>query len=219
MKKILLGAALLAAASGVQAAGVGLKLGTTGLGGDVAFSVLPTMSVRAGYAAFNHTMQIEQTDIKYDADIRLKNPSLLLDFSPPVFPLRFTAGLIHSGNKADITGTPTGGKFEFNDQTYDASNIGAVKGQVKGQRSTAPYLGIGWGNVAGAGVNFYADIGVMFMGGGKSTLDVECTAAGAAVCADPTFQANVDAERKKLEEEVRGFKYYPVVSMGVTVGF
>jgi hypothetical protein len=31
MKKILLGAALLAAASGVQAAGVGLKLGTTGV--------------------------------------------------------------------------------------------------------------------------------------------------------------------------------------------
>lgn len=219
MNRILLGAALLAAASGAEAVGVGAKVGTTGVGGDVAIGVLPMVSARVGYAGFNRTVQIEQTDVKYDAKITLKNPSLLLDFSPPVVPLRFTAGLVASGNKADITGTPTNGSFTLNGTSYPAAAIGSITGQIKAQRSTAPYAGIGWGNVTGTGVNFYADLGVMFMGGGKSSLDVNCSAIGAAVCADPTFKQNVDAERKKLDDEVRGFKFYPVVSIGVTVGF
>ncbi len=46
IKASLVTAAALAAAGGAQAAGVGVRAGTTGIGGDVGFSLMPTL-VRA----------------------------------------------------------------------------------------------------------------------------------------------------------------------------
>jgi hypothetical protein len=39
------------------------------------------------------------------------------------------------------------------------------------------------------------------------------------LCANQDFQNNVAAERQKLQDDVKGFKYYPVINIGVTVGF
>lgn len=219
MKKFAVLCALALGAGQAGAAGVGVRAGTTGVGADVAFGVAPMVSARVGYSAFNYSRNYNDSDFKYDGKLQLKNTSLLLDISPPVVPLRISAGVVATGNKIDVTGTPNNGTYTVNGQTYPAAMINSINGQVKGQRSTAPYLGIGWGNVAGAGVNFYGDLGVMFMGGGKSSLDAQCTAAGAALCADPQFQSNVAAERQKLQDDVKSFKYFPVINIGVTFGF
>ena len=72
------------------------------------------------------------------------------------------------------------GRVPLNGTQYSTAQTGHIDGQIKG-RSTVPYLGIGWGNVSGTGVNVYGDLGVMLMGGGKARLDAQCTAVGAAV--------------------------------------
>lgn len=219
MKKFWLGMALMTAAGSASAVGVGVRAGTAGIGADVAVGVAPMVAARVGFSSFNYTRSVNDSDFKYDGKLQLKNTSLLLDFSPPAVPIRLSAGLVSTGNKVDVTGTPNNGTYTLNGQSYPAAAIGSINGQVKGERSTAPYLGIGWGNVAGTGVNFYGDLGVMFMGGGKATLDAQCTAVGTLVCADPQFQKNLAAERQKLQDDVKGFKYYPVINIGVTVGF
>lgn len=210
---------VLVLAGSAGAVGVGVRAGTSGVGADVAFGVAPMVSARLGYSAFNTTHQMSDSDFKYDAKLQLKNASLLLDFSPPAMPLRLTAGLVASGNKVDVTATPNGGGYSLNGTQYSTAQIGHIDGQIKGARSTVPYLGIGWGNVSGTGVNVYGDLGVMLMGGGKARLDAQCTAVGAAVCASADFQRNLAAERSKLEDDVKGFNYYPVINIGVTAGF
>lgn len=219
MKKILLGTALLALAGSASAVGVGVRAGTTGVGADVAIGVAPMVSARVGLSAFNYTRNFNDGDFKYDGKLQLKNTSLLLDFSPPVMPLRVSAGIVATGNKIDVTGTPANDKYTINGQTYLASEIGSVNGQIKGSRSTAPYLGIGWGNVAGTGFNFYGDLGVMFMGGGKAALNVNCGTLIAGTPRCDQAKADGEAERKKLEDDVKSFKYFPVINIGVTVGF
>lgn len=88
---------------------------------------------------------------------------------------------------------------------------------MKAGRSTAPYLGVGYGNVAGTGVNFYADFGLIFQGSPKATLTANCGSLSAGACT--TLRNEAAAEQARLEDELKRFKYYPVVNVGITIGF
>jgi hypothetical protein len=217
-KALLAAATALAAASGAQAAGVGVRAGTTGLGADVGFSLVPTLSARLGYSGLSYSRTVDVTDVEYDGRLRLSNLNLLLDFSPLPGPVRITGGLIFNDNKVDVTGRPTGGTFTLNGNVYPAAAIGSLSGTVKSGNSAAPYLGIGYGNVAGLGVNFYFDLGVMFQGTPSASLAATCGAAvPASVCSQ--VQRDVAAEQARLQDQISGFKYYPVANIGVTIGF
>ena len=219
MKKLqlILPVALLLAAHGALAAGVGVRAGTTGIGADVAVEVLPTLSARVGYSYLSFSTSVDSTYVEYDAKPKLSNGNLFLDWSP-LGPFRITGGLILNDNKVDVTGVPTGGTFTLNGVVYPASSIGSLTGTVKSGNSAAPYLGIGYGNVSGAGVNFYFDLGVMFQGNPKATLTATCgPSLPAAQCSQ--LQANAAAEALDLQDSIKNFKYYPVASIGVTIGF
>jgi hypothetical protein len=158
------------------------------------------------------------TDIDYDGDLKLSNLSALLDFSPLPGPFRITAGFIFNDNKIDLSGRPRNGSYTLNGTTYSAADVGGLSGSLKSGKRAAPYLGVGYGNVAGFGVNFYFDLGVMFQGTPGASLSATCGAAlSATQCAQ--LQSNVAAERARLQNEVSGFKYYPVANIGVTIGF
>src|SRR5918992_1025302 len=117
----------------------------------------------------------------------------------------------------------SGGKFGYDVETdqvnYDgdvrSTNLpgGSLSGSIKPDRSAAPYLGIGYGRVAGAGVNFYADLGIMFQGSPQVSLAANCTTPGPACT---SLQNQVAAERARLQDEVDRFKYYPVLNIGLT---
>jgi hypothetical protein len=67
-------------------------------------------------------------------------------------------------------------------------------------------------------VNFYADLGVMFQGTPKATLTSTCgPATPAALCSQ--IQASTALEAIDLQDSIKNFKYYPVASIGVTIGF
>jgi hypothetical protein len=193
----LVAVAALAAAGGAQAAGVGLRAGTTGVGGDVGFSLMPTLSARVGYSGLSYSRTIDVTDVEYDGRLRLSNVNLLLDFSPLPGAFRVTGGFIFNDNKIDVTGRPTGGTYTLNGQAYPAAAIGSLSGTVKSGNSAAPYLGVGYGNVAGLGVNFYFDLGVMFQGTPSASLTATCgTAVPATLCAQ--VQRDAAAEQANL---------------------
>ncbi len=214
----LVAGAALAAAGSAQAAGVGVRAGTTGVGADVGFRLVPTLSARLGYSGLSFSRDIDVTDIEYDGTLRLSNINLLLDFSPLPGPFRITGGFIFNDNKIDVTGRPTGGTYTLNGQAYPAAAIGSLSGTVKSGNSAAPYLGIGYGNVAGLGVNFYFDLGVMFQGTPGASLTATCgSAVPASVCSQ--IQRDVAAEQSRLQDQISGFKYYPVANIGVTIGF
>ena len=218
IKAFLVAAAALAAAGGAQAAGVGARAGTTGVGADVGFSLMPTLSARLGYSGLSYSHTVDVTDVEYDGRLRLSNLNLLLDFSPLPGPFRITGGFIFNDNKVDVTGRPTGGTFTLNGNVYPAAAVGSLSGTVKSGNSAAPYLGVGYGNVAGLGVNFYFDLGVMFQGTPGASLSATCASTvPASVCSQ--IQRDVAAEQARLQDQISRFKYYPVANIGVTIGF
>jgi hypothetical protein len=204
MKNILFFAAAMAACGAASAAGIGVRAGTTGIGVDVAFNVLPAVDARIGYSGLKWAFDTDTSDARYDGDLKLSNLSTLLDFRPlgPLF--RITGGLVFNDNKFEAVGRPNAVAGSFN-------------ATVESGRSAAPYLGIGWGNVGGRGVNFYADLGVMFMGSPKATINANCSGLTAGQCA--ALQNEVTAEQQRLQDELKVFKYYPVLNLGLTIGF
>jgi hypothetical protein len=211
-------ALLLGAAGTAAAAGAGLRAGTTGLGADIGFSLLPTLSARVGYSGLSYNRTVDPTDVKYDGKLRLSNLNLLLDFSPLPGPFRVTGGFILNDNKVDLSAQSSNGTYTLNGVTYPASAVGNLGGTVKAGNRAAPYLGIGYGNVAGFGLNFYFDLGVMFQGTPQASLSATCgSGLSAAQCSQ--LQANVVAEQNRLQNDISGFKYYPVANIGVTFGF
>ena len=217
MLRMILPVVALLATQGALAAGVGVRAGTTGIGADVAVEVLPTLSARVGYSFLSFSTSVDSSEVEYDAKPKLSNGNLFLDWSP-LGPFRITGGVIFNDNKVDVTGVPTGGTFTLNGVVYPAAAIGSLSGTVKSGKSAAPYLGIGYGNVSGAGVNFYFDLGVMFQGNPKATLTATCgPALPAAQCSQ--LQSNAAAEALDLQDSIKNFKYFPVASFGVTIGF
>lgn len=199
----------IAATSSAGAAGIGVRAGTNGIGADFGWGIAPTLSGRIGYSWLdNVTVDVNTTDVNYSGDLKISSVSGLLDWSL-LGPFRITAGITSGDNKINVTGVPT------NPAT---STAGSLSGTIKPGKKTAPYLGMGYGNVAGAGVNFYFDIGVVFQGSPKSTLSATCSpAATPAQCT--SLQSSVAAEQAALDDKISKYKYYPVASIGITIGF
>jgi hypothetical protein len=216
--RLLVAAACFAGAGVASAAGVGVRAGTTGVGADVAWGLVPTLSARVGYSYLTFNTSVDSTDTQYDAKPKLSNGNLFLDWNPlgPFF--RITGGVILNSNKVDVTAQANGATYTIGGTTYPASAIGSLNGTVKSGNAAAPYLGIGYGSVAGAGVNFYFDLGVMFQGSPKASLTATCSAATpAALCSQ--IQASTVIEANDLQDSIKNFKYFPVASIGVTIGF
>jgi hypothetical protein len=212
--KIFIVAAISATAFSAQAAGVGVRAGTTGIGADVGVNVAPTLDARVGYSYLSYKTHYN-SDINYDAKIKLSNLNGLLDWSPFPGGFRFSGGLIANQNKADLNSTS--GTYTINGRPYTSSDA-SVSGSVKSGRSLAPYLGIGYGNVARAGVNFYFDVGIMFMGSPKVSLSASCSSSiSAARCAQ--LNSDLESERARIEDDVKKYRYFPVANIGITIGF
>lgn len=199
MRTLLLVATVLAFNTS-YAAGIGVRAGTTGFGADFGWGIMPTLGGRVGFSTGKFSTDVDTSEINYDARAKLSSLNAFLDWSP-LGPFRVTAGLVGNNNKVDLTGTPR-------DATFAGTS---VTGTVEPEHSVSPYLGVGYGNVWTKGVNFYFDLGVIFQGSPKVSLN--CAPAGSPQC------TQVAAEEARVREEVKRFKYYPVLNLGITIGF
>jgi len=222
VKKLYL--AVLAGAASMSAAaadfGLSVEAGTTGLGIHAVVPVQKQLNARIGTSLLNYSFDGSTSNVDYDFKLKLKTLDALLDWYPADGAFRFTGGVVYNGNKITANGRPTAaGTYTLNGNTYTAASAGTLNGQVD-FRNFAPYLGIGWGNaVAGdkAGFGFNADLGVLFQGSPRTSLANNGCTAPAPVCTQ--LAADVAAENVRLRDEVKDFKAYPVLRVGVSYRF
>ena len=201
-------ALVLAAAGSSQAAGIGVRAGTTGLGADFGWGIAPTLGGRIGLSGVNFDTDFDTGGVSYDAKAKLANLNLLLDWSP-LGPFRITGGFIANNNKIELNGQPGSGA--------SVPPGSSLTGTVTPDNDFAPYLGVGYGNVWTKGVNFYFDLGIMFQGSPQVALNLNCGTASPAQCA--AAQSQLEAERQRVQDKADKYKYFPVLNLGVTIGF
>jgi len=205
-----------------QAEGVGVYIngGTTGFGLGLTGAMSENVTGRLGFDTWKRSITKSDSNGNYNVDLKLRNVAALLDWYPFGGVFRTSVGLVANGNKATLTATPTGGSYTFSGATYQASDVGSYSGELK-FNSTAPYLGIGWGNpVAKAKTwGFVSDIGVLFQGSPKISSTVTCGAAivGTQQCTD--LKNSVATSTAQLETDTKNYKYWPVISFGLSYHF
>jgi len=209
--------------------GVQAKVSTLGIGGEIAFEVAHRANVRGGFSLFNFTHSFNKDGITYDGTLKLRSVNANLDFYL-LGPFHISPGvLLYNGFSAAATAAVAGGKtFTLGGTTYQSSTATPLNGSLAiAPRKAAPELLIGFGNlVPRSGRHFTAnfDMGVVFQGSPNATLalaGLACvppnstgpTCVNAATNA--TVQANVVAQQTKLNNDLKAFKYYPVISFGI----
>lgn len=209
----------LAGVHGAQAeTAVSADLGTTGLGLHVSLPIQPNLNARLGANYLTHSYSGHTSDVNYDFDMKLQTFDALLDYFPGESSFRLSAGLVYNGNQIDAKGkSSSGATYKLGANTYTASDIGTVKGNID-FRKLAPYLGLGWGNpVKTAGWGFTSDLGVLFQGAPSTSLvNTECNLS-AAQCTQ--LATDVAAENVKLNDKVHNFRFYPVLRVGASYRF
>ena len=224
MKTKLLGLALcglFATASQAGEVGVYVNGGTTGFGLGLSGKISESLGGRLGFDTFSKTISKNDNNGNYNGDLKLQTISLLGDWYPFEGAFRATLGLVANGNKATLTAVPNAsGQFTFKGQQFSSSYVGSYSGELK-FNSTAPYLGIGWGNpVAKAKTwGFVSDIGVLFQGSPKVTSSVTCTTAAVTDGVCSTMQTAVADATTQQENDWKNYKYWPVISIGVSYHF
>lgn len=198
----------------ITEAGIGaaVKVGTLGMGAEVTAPIVPELlNVRVGYNGmeWNHSLEGDNEGIEGTLD--LETIPLLLDLHPLRNDFRLTGGAVINNNSVSLSADESG-YITVDDYTFAVTSLdGSITFEDMGW-----YAGLGFGNAAGAGrINFAFDLGVMFHG--------EPQAEASARASDPNIQSALNRalnnEMMEVEEDLKDFTVYPVLSFGVSVRF
>lgn len=211
MKKQIILTALILATGTAMAAEVYTGVGTTGLKLGYSHTLSNNFGARAEYNTLDYDRDFNTSDADYEGNIKFNSAGLYLDYFPFSNGFRVSAGALIGNNKISANGKPKNGTYTINGQQYNAAGE-SVSATAKFP-DVQPYVGIGYGYAPKrTGLGFYADLGVAY-GKPKTTLTVSQGLRAQA------GQANIDAERNKLQDEVDKLKTYPVLNVGVSYAF
>lgn len=201
-----------------QPLGLGFStgIGTLGIGINVAKSITPQVNGRLGFNFGKLDASRTDSGISYDSQLNLSSVQLFGDYYPfSSSGFRVTGGLVAQNNTFSVTSKPSNGSYTIDNTQYPASAVGSLTGEYKYANSIAPYVGIGIGKSTSDGFGFNADLGVMFTGAPKVSLNAS----------NPIFNNNsvtrtqIDNQARQTESDLKGFNVYPVISVGLSYGF
>jgi len=207
------------AAQDAPRVGLGLKLGTTGVGLELSHGFSERVVLRGGYSVLGLDETIDDTDMIYDAEFNKDNLSLLLDWHPWAGAFKLTGGVhSHSDNSLEIIAkSDTGGTYTINGRIYPADNIGTLEGVID-LKKTTPYLGFGWGHAAKAkGFTFLLDVGLQLQDAPDVKLSVNTCGLTAAACAQ--LNTDIQAEVVQLENDIEDYDLWPVINLSLHYRF
>lgn len=206
---------LLAVPHGIQgqAVGIGARAGFLGFGGEAAMELNRSLVLRGGFGVFPIDFTGEYSGVSYTVTPPSSIGTLGIDLYPGGRGFRLMAGVMtRSGNVELQSGDlAEGGPVEIGDSEY--TEAGFITGVLK-SKSTAPFVGIGFGRHTAPGLGMFLDFGVAFVGDPEVSLD-----ASGPIRDAPGFMENLRKEEREIEDAGGGFlNYWPVFSVGIKLG-
>jgi hypothetical protein len=191
----------------------GVKIGTTGVGLEYSLSLLPKYGARANLNLGSYKRTETISGFEASGKIGFQSLLLLADAHPYRNGFRLSVGLMLNRNTAEGTARPFDPVVRINGREYPAAAVDNAKGEVTFQR-LSPYFGVGWGAapLAQPGPIASFDLGVLYQRP-RGTLSVACGPAATALeCS--RLQADIAAEERELNEDLRDVKMWPVLTLG-----
>jgi hypothetical protein len=200
--------------------GIEANAGTLGYGAGVGLALGQSLNARLFVAGFSRSYDFESSGVDYKARLQLRNAPLLLDWHPGSGLFRFSAGVILNDDKLSVDAQPSAGAtYTFNGVTYSAAQVGSATGTIKFNRA-APFVGFGFGRPIARhrGLSFAMDFGAAYLGQPKASLNVSC-GAGVPTVTCTQIRNDANAEAAQLSEDIKSYRWYPVLQMHLTYAF
>jgi hypothetical protein len=199
-----------------QAGGVAItgRANTLGVGAELTAGISDRVNLRVGGNLFDYSRSFTQDDNdEFDLDFEFRSVTGVLDFHPSGGGFRLSGGVIGNGNKARLAARAAGASYEIGGNRYNVADVGTLTG-IANVGNVAGYAGIGWGNPVGRDkrVGLVLDLGVAFQGAPEVTL-----AATGPIAGNEAFQRDLTREEQDFNDDARRFRYYPVLSLGISV--
>ena len=192
--------------------GLGVRAGTLGIGLEATWRALPWIDLRAGFNRYDYDNRDTHAGIPYNATLAFDNYYATANLRLPLNPLRLTAGVF--SNRSELRLTRAGdGRLKIGGSTFDLTDVGTLRG-ITSFSPTAPYLGIGGDFTIFGRVGLNLDLGVLWQGKPRVTLN-----ADGVLASKPIFQSALEAERRELEDDIGSYEAWPVFSLGIVVNF
>jgi hypothetical protein len=197
--------------------GIGVTGGTTGVAAEVKANPLPTsrLLVRGSYNFAKFSGDVESDGIQYDGDFTLSNFGAFADVAPFGGPFYISGGAYVGKKEADLIATPAS-NVTIGGTSFTPADVGSLIGKAE-FKDVAPYVGVAFDNFANSigGWSFNARAGVMFVG----SADVNLTSANGLLSSDPVLLNELIEEIESIEQDAEDYKYFPVVTLGITRRF
>ena len=197
-----------------QGFAIGARAGTLGFGAEAALGLSDHFVVRGGLGSFIFDFTGDYGEVEYAVTPPSMTGTLGIDLYPGDGSFRLMAGLMFRDGDFEMeSGNITEhGPIEIGDGEYDES--GTLHGTLA-TKSTAPFLGIGFGRHTDGGFGFFVDLGVAFVGEADVTLEAQ-----GPIATVPGFQEDLEREAQFIEDEAAPYlKYWPILSLGVKIPF
>jgi hypothetical protein len=210
--------------------GIGLKVSTFGIGGEVAVAVSHRTNLRVGFNAFRYGRTFVKDGVTYKGNLDLRSAQATYDMFL-LKGLHISPGvLFYNGNQVAANASVPGGQtFTLSNTSYVSDAADPVNGTGKlTVYKAAPMLLLGIGNLVPRSSSHFStsiEIGAAYQGPPRVTLNLGgsvCDPSGLfcrAISSDPTIQRNIAAEQAKLNASASPYKFYPVLSFGIGYRF
>lgn len=200
---------LLSTSARAQRVGIGARAGTLGPGLEITANLVPALNVRVGanYFTYSRTDRLDDLEVavEYDADLTLNSLRALLDWHPWGNQLRLTAGAVYNNNHISAIARPIE-SYTIRNKTFAPEKIGSLTADVDLGSKINPYVGLGIGNAVSKRVGFAFDLGLLYTNAPAVSMEGEGMIS-------PTAR-----QARDLEEGFSEFNFYPLLSLGVSIG-
>ena len=193
----------------------GLTGGTLGVGPELSWRVSDHVGIRGNATFLGISASPQSDDLEYRADLKLASYGGMIDLYPFGSSFRVSGGARINNNRATLDAElGDEATIDIGDGVYTADEVGTLSGKADFKKF-APMFTIGLGGSNRRGFFFGADAGILLQGSVKVS---EFTATG-SLENDPQFRADLEQERRDLQEDLEKYKVYPVLMATIGVRF
>lgn len=221
--------------------GLGIGLSSLGISVQGAVALGNKLDVRGGLNIFSLSHNFNNIDgLNVNANINFRTGEVVLDYHF-LGPLYIAPGILaYDGNKIGGTASePAGQSLTLNGQQYFSEKANPLTGSadIAYSKKVAPLVMLGLGHflpTGGGHVAFHTEIGLALTGSPAATLNLSGAVCGSQADANATppgescqstssqsVQTNIAGEQTKLNNSFSKsvFKYFPILSMGLSFAF
>lgn len=192
---------------------VAIAAGSLGIGPEIGWRLSDHVGIRGGASFLNVSQSFEPEDVSFDGKIKLNSFGAMVDVYPFGGSFRVSGGARINNNEIALSATPNV-PVEINGNDYLPSQIGTL-GTRADANTFSPALTFGWSGSNRRGFMFGFETGVLFQG----AFEIDPLTATGTARNDATFRADLEAERRSLQDDVDKVKIYPILQFAIGYRF